>query len=53
MDNRIQWIIKNTGKYDGEETTQMYIHDLVGSVTRPVRELKGFQKIFLKNLHTQ
>ncbi|MFZ4542913.1 MAG: glycoside hydrolase family 3 N-terminal domain-containing protein [Saprospiraceae bacterium] len=41
--------ISNTGKYDGEETAQMYIHDLVASVTRPVRELKGFQKLFLKS----
>lgn len=38
----------NDGKYDGEETVQMYIRDMVGSVTRPVKELKGFQKIFLK-----
>lgn len=40
--------LKNTGKYDGEEVTQLYIRDLVGSVTRPLRELKGFQKVFLK-----
>ena len=40
--------IKNTGNYDGEETVQLYIRDLVGSVIRPVKELKGFQKIFLK-----
>lgn len=40
--------IKNTGNYDGEETVQLYVRDLVGSVTRPVRELKGFQKVFLK-----
>lgn len=40
--------ITNTGKYDGKETVQLYIRDLVGSVTRPVKELKGFQKIFLK-----
>lgn len=40
--------ISNTGKYDGEETAQLYIHDLVGSTTRPVRELKGFQKVYLK-----
>lgn len=40
--------ISNTGKYDAEETVQLYIQDLVGSVTRPVKELKGFQKIFLK-----
>lgn len=40
--------IKNTGNFDGEEVVQLYIQDLVGSVTRPVKELKGFKKIFLK-----
>ncbi len=40
--------ISNTGAYDGEEVVQLYIRDMVGSVVRPVRELKGFQKIFLK-----
>jgi beta-glucosidase len=40
--------VTNTGTYDGEETVQLYIQDLVGSVVRPVKELKGFQKIFLK-----
>jgi beta-glucosidase len=40
--------LANTGNFDGKETVQMYIRDVVGSVTRPVRELKGFQKIALK-----
>lgn len=40
--------VKNTGRYDGEEVVQMYVQDLVGSVTRPVKELKGFKKIMLK-----
>jgi beta-glucosidase len=40
--------VTNTGKYDGEEVVQLYIRDLVGSITRPVKELKGFQKIKLK-----
>mgnify|MGYP003116682074 CR=1 FL=1 len=40
--------VKNTGNYDGKEIVQLYIRDLVGSVTRPVKELKGFQKIYLK-----
>lgn len=40
--------VKNEGGYDGEETVQLYVHDLVGSLTRPVRELKGFSKVFLK-----
>ncbi len=40
--------VTNTGKYDGKEVVQLYIRDVVGSVTRPVKELKGFQKIALK-----
>ena len=40
--------ISNEGDYDGHEIVQLYIHDKVGSVTRPVKELKGFQKIALK-----
>lgn len=40
--------LTNTGKKDGAEVVQLYIRDLVGSVTRPVKELKGFEKIFLK-----
>jgi len=40
--------VKNTGKVDGEEVVQCYVRDLVGSVTRPVKELKGFEKIALK-----
>ncbi len=40
--------ITNNGARDGEEVVQLYVRDLVGSVTRPVKELKGFQKISLK-----
>jgi beta-glucosidase len=40
--------VTNTGKYDGRETVQLYTRDLVGSVVRPVKELKGFQQLFLK-----
>ncbi|MBP2281845.1 beta-glucosidase [Flavobacterium sp. CG_23.5] len=40
--------VKNTGNYDGKEVVQLYIRDMVGSVTRPIKELKGFQKIMLK-----
>ena len=40
--------VTNTGKKDGTEVVQLYIRDLMGSVTRPVKELKGFKKIFLK-----
>ena len=39
--------IKNTGTMAGEEIVQLYVRDLVGSVTRPVKELKGFEKIKL------
>ena len=40
--------LTNTGSFDGHETVQLYIRDLVGSVVRPVKELKGFQQVFLK-----
>ncbi len=40
--------VSNTGESDGEEVVQLYIRDVVTSITRPVKELKGFQKIFLK-----
>jgi beta-glucosidase len=40
--------VTNTGNFDGKEVVQLYIRDLVGSITRPVKELKGFQKIALK-----
>jgi beta-glucosidase len=40
--------LTNTGSYEGKEVVQLYIRDVVGSITRPVSELKGFQKISLK-----
>ena len=40
--------VTNTGNYDGDEIVQLYIHDQVASITRPVKELKGFQRIHLK-----
>jgi len=40
--------LTNTGAYDGKEVVQLYIRDVVGSITRPISELKGFQKISLK-----
>ncbi len=40
--------VTNSGNYDGEEVVQLYLRDMVGSITRPVLELKGFQKIALK-----
>lgn len=40
--------VTNTGKFDGVETVQLYIRDMVGSISRPIKELKGFKKISLK-----
>lgn len=40
--------VKNTGKYAGKETVQLYIRDLVASLTRPVKELRGFQQVELQ-----
>lgn len=40
--------VKNTGSRDGEEVVQLYIRDMVGTITRPVKELKAFRKITLK-----
>jgi beta-glucosidase len=45
--------VTNSGNYDGAEVVQLYTRDLVGSVTRPVKELKGFQKISLKKGETR
>ena len=45
--------VSNTGDYDGKEIVQLYIRDVVGSVTRPVKELKGFQKVLIKKGETQ
>ncbi len=45
--------ITNSGTRDGEEVVQLYVRDIVGSVTRPVKELKGFQKISLKKGETR
>lgn len=44
---RVSVMLKNSGVRDGEETVQLYIRDLVGSVSRPVKELKGFKKVQL------
>nr|WP_231970195.1 beta-glucosidase BglX [Tenacibaculum jejuense] len=45
--------LKNTGEFDGKEVVQLYIRDLVGSITRPVRELKGFELVNLKKDETK
>ncbi|MBC6112086.1 beta-glucosidase BglX [Pedobacter fastidiosus] len=44
----VSFILKNTGKYDGEEVAQLYLQDKFASVVRPVKELKEFQKVMLK-----
>ncbi|UEG48829.1 beta-glucosidase BglX [Ferruginibacter lapsinanis] len=45
---KVSITVKNTGKVSGEEVVQLYIHDKVASVVRPVKELKGFKKIKLE-----
>lgn len=45
--------VTNTGNSDGKEVVQLYIRDVVGSITRPVKELKGFQKVNLKKGETK
>ncbi len=40
---------KNTGKYDGATVVQLYVRDLIGSTVRPVKELKGFEKVYLRS----
>jgi beta-glucosidase len=44
--------ITNTGNFDGEEVAQLYIHQKVGVITRPVKELKGFKKVMVKKGET-
>jgi beta-glucosidase len=45
---RVRVEVKNTGRYEGEEVVQLYVRDEAASITRPVKELKGFEKIALK-----
>ncbi len=45
--------VTNFGNYDGKEVVQLYIRDLVGTVTRPIKELKGFQKVEIKKGETK
>jgi len=45
--------VTNTGNYDGKEVVQLYIRDMVGTTTRPVKELKGFEKILIKKGETK
>ena len=48
QDLNVTVTVQNTGPVDGAEVAQLYLRDLVGSSTRPVKELKGFQKVTLK-----
>lgn len=50
---RVSVKVTNTGKTAGEEVVQLYIRDLVGRVVRPVRELKGFEKVHLNPSQTK
>ena len=43
----LKFKLKNTGKYKGDEVVQLYLHDELASVARPVKELKGFQRTSL------
>lgn len=45
---KVTFDLANTGEYDATEICQLYVRDLVGSVTRPVKELKGFKRVALK-----
>ena len=45
--------VTNTGNYDGEEIVQLYVADKVASMVRPVKELKGFQKVFIPKGQTK
>ena len=45
---RVQAVVQNSGNVEAEEVVQLYVRDLVGNVTRPVRELKGFQRVRLR-----
>jgi beta-glucosidase len=44
----VRAVVSNTGAFEADEVVQLYVRDLVGSVTRPVKELKGFQRIRLQ-----
>lgn len=47
-DFEVSFDITNTGKYDAYETAEVYVHDNECSLIRPEKELKGFDKVFLK-----
>jgi len=45
---KVTFLIKNSGNYDGAEIPQLYVRDLSASITRPIKELKAFTRVFLK-----
>ena len=45
---KVNFTLSNTGSYDGDEVIQVYVRDMVGSLTRPVKELKHFERVSLK-----
>ena len=45
--------VKNAGNYDGEEVVELYVKDVTASQTRPMKELKGFKKVFIKKGETE
>ncbi|MCU7548987.1 beta-glucosidase BglX [Chitinophagaceae bacterium LB-8] len=50
---KVNVTVKNSGNFDGEEVVQLYIRDIASSIIRPVKELKGFQKVSLKKGESQ
>ncbi|MBF1587173.1 MAG: fibronectin type III-like domain-contianing protein, partial [Prevotella sp.] len=50
---RVSVDVTNTGRFDGEEIVQLYVADKVASMVRPVKELKGFQKLFIAKGQTR
>ncbi|MEN8137621.1 MAG: glycoside hydrolase family 3 C-terminal domain-containing protein [Bacteroidota bacterium] len=50
---KVSLSVKNTGKYDGSEIVQLYVHDMEASVDRPLKELKGFSKVQLNSGETK
>ena len=50
---RVSFDVRNTGRRDGAEVAQLYVSDLAASVPRPVKELKGYEKVFLKRGETK
>jgi beta-glucosidase len=45
--------VANLGEYDGEEVVQLYVRDVIGTSARPMKELKGFKKVFVKKGETE